>query len=73
MSTTVTVRVQKHRAALRAAGMRPVQIWVPDIKAKGFAEEIRRQAILVARADLEDFEQNALLDNLLEDLIEKDC
>jgi hypothetical protein len=73
MNTTVAIRVRKHRDALRAAGMKPIQIWVPDIKAKGFAEEIRRQAIVVAKADLEDFEQTALLDNLLEDLIEKDC
>ncbi|WP_278248497.1 antitoxin MazE-like protein [Paracoccus nototheniae] len=26
----VSERVQKRRAALRAAGLHPVQIWVPD-------------------------------------------
>lgn len=40
----ISERVQKHRAALRAAGMRPVQIWVPDVRRPGFAEECRRQS-----------------------------
>ena len=28
--------------------MRPVQIWVPDTREEGFAEECRRQSLLVA-------------------------
>ena len=43
-------RVQKHRIALRAAGLRPLQIWVPDTRRRGFAEECRRQS-LVLRGD----------------------
>jgi hypothetical protein len=39
--------VAKHRAALRAAGLRPVQIWVPDTRADGFAAECRRQSLLL--------------------------
>ena len=38
-------RVQKHRAALRAAGLRPVQIWVPDTRSSDFANECRRQSL----------------------------
>ena len=41
----VAQRVQKHRNALRAAGLRPVQIWVPDTRRAGFAEECRRQSL----------------------------
>jgi hypothetical protein len=41
-------RVNKHRAALRKAGLRPIQIWVPDTRRKGFAAEARRQSRLVA-------------------------
>lgn len=48
MTTPTTQRVQKHRDALRAAGMRPVQIWVPDTRQEGFALECRRQSRLVA-------------------------
>lgn len=51
MTTPVGQRVRKHRKALRASGLRPVQIWVPDIRAPGFAEECRRQARSVAAAD----------------------
>ena len=39
-----SARVQKHRQALRKAGLRPVQIWVPDTRRPGFAEECRRQS-----------------------------
>ncbi len=45
MSTTTSLRVQKHRAALRASGLRPVQIWVPDTRRAGFTEECRRQSL----------------------------
>src|SRR5262249_5538952 len=36
-------RVRRHREALREAGMRPVQLWVPDARKDGFAAECRRQ------------------------------
>lgn len=44
---TTSARVQKHRAALRDAGLRPLQIWVPDTRRPGFAEECRRQSLLL--------------------------
>ena len=44
-------RVATHRAQLRAKGMRPIQIWVPDTRAPGFAEEARRQSRLVDADD----------------------
>ena len=47
MRTSTSARVQKHRAALRKAGLRPVQIWVPDTRRAGFAEECRRQSQLL--------------------------
>lgn len=47
MGTNVSDRVQKYRASLRAAGLRPVQIWVPDIRRPGFADECRRQSRLL--------------------------
>lgn len=40
-------RVHRHRVKLRAAGLRPVQIWVPDTRRRGFAEECRRQSRLL--------------------------
>lgn len=36
---------------MRERGLRPVQIWVPDVRTEAFAAEAQRQALLVARAD----------------------
>ncbi len=47
MGTSTSARVQKRRERLRAAGLRPVQIWVPDTRRAGFAEECRRQSLLL--------------------------
>ena len=41
-------RVRQHRQRLRAQGLRPVQIWVPDVNAEGFAAEAHRQSRAVA-------------------------
>ena len=43
----VLERVQKYRQKLRMQGMRPIQIWVPDTRRSDFAEECRRQSLLV--------------------------
>jgi len=40
-----------YRQRMRAAGLRPVQIWVPDTSAPGFVEASRRQARAVAASD----------------------
>lgn len=47
MPAATSERVQKHRAALRESGLRPVQIWVPDTRRAGFAQECRRQSLLL--------------------------
>ena len=41
-------RVREARDKLRAAGLRPVQIWIPDTTAPSFAAEAARQARLLA-------------------------
>jgi Protein of unknown function (DUF3018) len=68
MQVPVTERVQKRRLALRAAGLRPLQIWVPDTRRPGFAEECRRQAQVVAQADTADADMLDFLDAALLDL-----
>ncbi|MCF8185864.1 MAG: antitoxin MazE family protein [Sulfuritalea sp.] len=40
-------RVKKHRDELRANGLRPVQIWVPDTRQATFSEECKRQSLLL--------------------------
>ena len=68
MPMPLAERVQKRRAALRAAGLRPIQIWVPDTRRPGFAKECRRQAKTVAEADRADAELMGFLDAALLDL-----
>ena len=51
-------RVAEHRTKLRESGLRPVQLWVPDTRAPGFAEECRRQS----RALLGDPHENEVVD-----------
>lgn len=69
MATThVNERVQRHREALRRAGLRPVQIWVPDTRRPGFAEECRRQSRLAARDDQSDAAMRQFMDEALEDV-----
>jgi len=67
-TTPVKQRVQKHRNALRMAGLRPVQIWVPDTRRPDFAEECRRQSLLVAQADSADAAMQQFMDNALADV-----
>jgi len=68
MAAPVSQRVQKRREALRAAGLRPIQIWAPDTRRLGFAEECRRQSLLVAAADAADHDLQSFMDAALADL-----
>ena len=65
---SVARRVKKHRDALRAAGLRPVQIWVPDTRTPGFADACRRQTALAAASDRADPDLARFVDAALEDL-----
>ena len=47
----VSDRVGSHRERLRAQGLRPVQIWVPDVRSAEFVAEAHRQALAVAASD----------------------
>jgi hypothetical protein len=42
------VKVREHRERLRAQGLRPIQIWVPDVRAASFRSEAHRQSLAVA-------------------------
>lgn len=43
-------RVRAHRARLRKAGLRPIQIWVPDVCSKSFATAAHRQCLAAAKS-----------------------
>ena len=42
------VKVREHRERLRSQGLRPIQIWVPDVRATSFRSEAHRQSLAVA-------------------------
>lgn len=58
-------KVQEHRQRLRAQGMRPIQVWVPDVHSPEFAAEARRQSLLVAQSP-EEAEIQAFIDSVYE-------
>lgn len=51
------VSTREHRRRLRAQGLRPVQIWVPDVRAPEFAAQAHRQAAAVAASEHEASDQ----------------
>ncbi|MCW5255866.1 DUF3018 family protein [Verminephrobacter aporrectodeae subsp. tuberculatae] len=38
-----TDKVARHRERMRAAGLRPVQFWVPDTRSPEFVAQVRQQ------------------------------
>ncbi|MDP1858689.1 MAG: antitoxin MazE family protein [Gemmatimonadaceae bacterium] len=48
-ATAANRNVQRYRDRMKRAGLRLVQLWVPDTRARGFAEECRRQSRVAAR------------------------
>jgi hypothetical protein len=61
MPTTKSVKsrdkVRAHRERLRRRGLRPIQIWVPDVRSRSFAREAHRQSLLIGTDTLEREEQ----------------
>ena len=68
MQTNTKDQVQKNRDKLRAMGMRPIQIWVPDTRQPEFAAESKRQSKLAADADLNDQGLMNFMDAALADI-----
>jgi hypothetical protein len=42
--------VQRYRDRMRESGLRLVQVWLPDTRTRGFAQECRRQSLAAKRA-----------------------
>ena len=43
-------KVRAYRQRMRARGLRPIQIWVPDTRSASFQEEAHRQSSQVAQS-----------------------
>lgn len=56
-------KVREHRQRLRALGLRPIQIWAPDVRSPAFRAEARRQALIIAQSPHEADDQ-AFIDSI---------
>jgi Protein of unknown function (DUF3018) len=69
MPTTKSIKsrdkVRAHRTRLRRRGLRPVQIWVPDVRSRTFAREAHRQSLLVG-SDVHEREEQDFVDAVSE-------
>jgi len=50
-------KVRAHRERLRLLGLRPIQIWVPDVRSAAFVTEAHRQSVAVATSPHADEDQ----------------
>jgi hypothetical protein len=55
------VKVREHRERLRKQGLRPIQIWVPDVRSPAFRAEAHRQSAAIA-ASAHAFDDQAFID-----------
>ena len=46
-------KVRRHRESLRRQGLRPIQVWVPDVRSRTFKMQAHRQSLVIARSDNE--------------------
>ena len=65
------MKVREHRERLRRQGLRPIQIWVPDVRAPAFRSEARRQSLAVA-ASSRAHEDQAFIDAISTSIDEAD-
>ena len=49
-SKSSRAKVRTHRERLRRQGLRPIQIWVPDVRRPAFRSKAHRQSLAVAQS-----------------------
>ena len=54
-------KLREHRERLRQQGLRPIQLWVPDVRSPAFRAEAHRQSLAVA-ASAQEAEDQAFVD-----------
>ena len=43
-------KVRRYRDRLRKQGLRPIQIWVPDVRSPSFRSQAHRQSLAIAES-----------------------
>jgi hypothetical protein len=56
-SNSSRMKNSEHRARLRAQGLRPIQVWVPDMRTPSFKAEAHRQSLAVAASEQAEIDQ----------------
>jgi Protein of unknown function (DUF3018) len=56
-------KVKAYRERMRRQGLRPIQIWVPDVRSPEFAAEAHRQSLAIAQSGREP-EDQAFIDSI---------
>jgi hypothetical protein len=46
-TNSATSKVARSRSRMRAAGLRPVQFWVPDTRLESFVSDLREQCLAI--------------------------
>jgi hypothetical protein len=57
MSHPTRDKMRNRRTRLRPQGLRPVQIWVPEVRTKSFVTAARKQSRAIAQSDHEQADQ----------------
>lgn len=55
--------VKNYRMRMRRAGLRLIQLWVPDTRAAGFADKCRRQSVLASGEEALERDTDSWLDS----------
>lgn len=58
-------KVRAYRDRLRRRGLRPIQIWVPDVRSRSFTREAHRQSLLVG-TDASEADEQVFIDAVSE-------
>lgn len=48
MGLNSTQKMRQYRERLKASGLRPIQLWVPDVRSQKIINEVRRQSVRVS-------------------------
>ena len=51
-------KVRAHRKRLREQGLRPIQLWVPDMRSPSFAARAHKQSLAVATSPYAEEDQD---------------
>jgi len=48
MGLNSTQKMRQYRERLKASGLRPIQLWVPDVRSQKIINEVRKQSVRVS-------------------------